>query len=116
MNDILWVRWYKLYADGMTPKREQDYEYKFYNKSSDNITEISNYIESDLKTLFEDDYEYESFHYRGIKWEYIDRPPIWHIERQMVESNNAIKFHLQSLDFYQQQLDILLQEVDKCLP
>lgn len=98
MNNVIWIRWYKLYADGMMPSRDEDYNYQWYNIGSHTMDELYGLIEMGLKesiNLYE-----EGEHYRCVRWEYIDKPPQSYIENQIKWHERSITYSTEMLEYF----------------
>lgn len=91
---IIWIRWYKLYADGMTPKRDNQYDYQWYNKGNRTANEMYSVIEMDLEEQI--NFYEEGEHYRCFRWEIIDKPPQWYVDR-LIEHHTAMISHSTSM-------------------
>lgn len=98
MNNIVWIRWYKLYADGITPSKDDQYEYQWYHVGHRDADELYRVIEMDLDdsiNFFE-----ESEHYRCFRWEYIDKPPQSYIDDQIKWHERSIKHSTMMLNYF----------------
>jgi hypothetical protein len=97
--DIVWIRWYKMYSDGMTPSSDHNYTYQWFNKGDRTPDEMYSMIEMDIDesiNLYE-----EGEHYRCFRWEYIDRPPEWYIIEQIKYFTKSIKVATQMLEYFE---------------
>ncbi len=97
-NNIVWVRWYMLYADGMTPSKDSEYDYIFYRNNYDTLTELTDHIKEDLEEHV--DKYVDSEHYRRVVWEIIDRPPKFYIQQQLKWYNKSIKKLTNARDYF----------------
>lgn len=99
MDNIVWIRWYKMYADGITPSTDDGYEYQWYKvPESGNMVELAISIETDLEESI--NFYEEGEHYRCFRWEFIDTPPrsyiddmIKHHKRCIVHSTEMLKYY-----------------------
>lgn len=103
MDNIVWIRWYKLYSDGMTPSCDDNYNYQWYNVGDRNMTELSSAIEMDIEesiNLYE-----EGEHYRCFRWEVIDKPPQSYIRNQIKWHERSIEYSTKMLEYFKGIMD-----------
>ncbi len=97
MKDVVWVRWYEMYADGITPSDDEHYNYQWYNKGTLTLDEVSEMIEMDLDDSV---YGREEEHYRGIHWEIIELPPKSYIADQLKYYNSLNAHTVSMIEYY----------------
>lgn len=98
MNDIIWIRWYKLYADGMVPSSDDNYEYRWFHRHGRSISDMTFVIETDIEediNLYE-----EGEHYRCFRWEVIDKPPQSYVERMIEYHTSTIKHATAMIEYF----------------
>lgn len=103
MNNIIWIRWYKLYADGITPSKDDQYEYRWYHVGDRDANQLYACIEMDIEESI--NFYEESEHYRCFRWEYIDKPPQSYIDNQINEYERSIKYSTIMLDYFKELSD-----------
>lgn len=103
MDDVMWIRWYKLYADGMTPSRDENYNYQWYKVGGRTMGELYYLIEMDLEESI--NFYEEGEHYRCFRWEYIDKPPQFYIEDQIKWHERSIKHSTEMLEYFKGIMD-----------
>lgn len=97
MKNIVWIRWYKLYADGVVPTQDNEYYYQWYKSENRSLGELHSIIEADLEesiSTFE-----ESDLYRCFRWEYIDKPPASYIEQELEGLKRRIRFSTEMVEY-----------------
>ena len=98
MKDIVWIRWYKLYADGITPKDDDGYYYQWYHKGDMDLVRLGEIIEIDLDEGI--DLYSESEHYRSFHWEFISIPPKSYMEEQLKYYTNLLNHTTSMIKYY----------------
>lgn len=99
IQDIVWVRWYKIYADGVIPTNDEHYNYQWYKRGNRTITELHSCIEMDLEETIE--LYNESEHYRCFRWEFITEPPSCYIDDTIANCKRSIIWNNQMIELLQ---------------
>lgn len=98
MDNVVWIRWYKVYADGILPSRDDHYTYQWYNQGNKTLAEMYSIIEMDIEESI--NFYDEGEHYRCFRWEYIDKPPQSYIEEQIKWHERSIQYSTKMLDYF----------------
>lgn len=99
MKKVTWVRWYKVYADGMLPKSDKDYSYMFFDFLENYPKDAANDVIEETIGEGINHYE-EGEHYRRFCWEYIDKPPQWYVDKKIKEYKERIKNLTKKLKYF----------------